>query len=143
MTPTIPTARRLLLATTVVLAAACGDDLIVAPSLAGSYRATELRATFTGQTPVDVLAAGGTLSITIDGSNATSGTLSIPASLNGGTAFTASMAGTATVTGDNVRFTQNADTFVRDLTWTRTATGLRVVSQTAGSASFTITLTRQ
>jgi hypothetical protein len=143
MRATIRTARRALLATTALLGAACGDDLIVPPPLAGTYRATEFRATFTGQAPVDVLAAGGTLSITIDQGNATSGTLSIPASLNGGTAFTASMAGTATITGGNVRFTQSADTFVRDLTWTRTDAGLRVSNQTAGSASFTITLTRQ
>ena len=128
---------------TATIGVACGDGPTEPAALAGSYRATELRATFTGQAPVDVLAAGGTLSITIGGDNATSGTLSIPASLNGGTPFTASMAGTATTSGDDVRFSQTADTFVRDLTWTRTATGLRVTNQTAGSASFTITLTRQ
>jgi hypothetical protein len=42
-----------------------------------------------------------------------------------------------------VRFEQTADTFVRDRTFTVLGNTLQATNQTAGVASFTITLTRQ
>ena len=75
--------------------------------------------------------------------NATSGSLTVPGSVSGGTALTASMAGTAFRTGNTVRFQQSADTFVRDLVWTVSDNALTVADQAAGSARFTITLSRQ
>jgi hypothetical protein len=126
------------------LTTACGGDGTgPADSVTGTYVATVFSVTPTGQAPINVLAAGGSLGITIAANNSTSGTLSIPASVTGTTAFTADMAGTALVTSSTVQFQQAADSFVRDLTWSRTGTSLTVVAQTAGSASHTITLTRQ
>jgi len=135
---------RLVLAVSVA-ATACTvvDTLDSSNFLTGTYSATIFLVTPTGQAPIDVLAAGGTLSITIASSGATSGTLDVPASVTGGTRFLASMAGTATVTALTVQFSQDADTFVRDLTWSRVGTALRVVDQVAGGSSFTITLLHQ
>ena len=120
----------------------CSDSTTEPTSIAGSYTASTFTLTPTGSTSRDVLAAGGSLTINIASSNAITGTLNVPASVTGGSAFVADMAGTATVTGSTVRFTQSADTFVRDLNWTIQGNTLRVTNQTAGSASFTITLTR-
>lgn len=121
----------------------CGSDTPSQPSaLAGTYTATVFRVTPTGQATIDVLAQGGSLSITIASDNAASGTLSLPASV-AGTPFTASMTGTAVQTGGTVRFEQTADTFVRDLTFTIVGNTLQATNQVAGVGSFTITLTRQ
>ena len=125
-------------------AAGCGSDGPTDPanSLAGSYRATVFSVTPNGQAAIDVLSANGSLAITIGAANGLSGHLSLPASVTGSSAFTADMAGTAIVTGATVTFQQGADSFVRDLVWTRVGTSLTVVAQTAGSAAFTITLAR-
>lgn len=115
-------------------------------AIVGTWTATQLNITPTGQAPIDALAAGGTLTIAISGSTATTGTLSLPASVTGGAPLNASMAGRAFLssTGTEVTFTQTADTFVRDLTWQRVGnTSLRVSNQVAGGASFTVILTRQ
>lgn len=111
--------------------------------LTGTYAAVIFDVTPTGQAPVNVIGAGGSLSITIDASGATTGTLNIPSSVTGGAPLVASMAGTATITALTVEFDQSADTFVRDLTWTRTGTALSVMAQAAGSATYTITLVHQ
>jgi len=121
----------------------CGSDAPNQPSsIAGVYTATVFRVTPTGQPTIDVVAQGGTLSITIASDNTASGTLSLPASV-AGTPFTASMTGTVVQTGTTVRFEQTADTFVRDLTFTVVGNTLQATNQVAGAGSFTITLTRQ
>ncbi len=122
--------------------AACSDDPTAPRPIAGRYTATTFRAGPTGQPPIDVLAAGGTLTVEIAADNRTSGTLALPAAVTGGQALTASMAGTAVRTGNTVRFEQSADTFVRDLRWTVDGNTLRVQSQAAGEGTFTIALTR-
>lgn len=106
--------------TIVLFSGGCGDLDAPDPSdsLAGTYVATVFNVTPTGN-------------------------LSIPASINGGTALSESMAGTATMTGTNVQFQQSADTFVRDLTWAFANNTLSVSNQTAGGAAQTLTLTRQ
>jgi hypothetical protein len=134
---------RLALAVVSVAPACTVGDTLDASFLTGTYAATVFVVTPVGQAPLNVLAAGGTLSITINSSGTTSGSLNVPASVTGGTAFTASMAGTATITALTVQFSQDADTFVRDLVWSRVGTELQVVNQTAGNSSFTITLTHQ
>ena len=121
--------------------AACGYGT-ESVRLDGTYVATVFRVTPQGQSQIDVLGAGGSLTITIATSNAVTGTMVIPASVSGGP-LSASMAGTAARDGDEVTFTQAADTFVRDLSWTLSAQGLSVTGQAAGSAAFTITLSRQ
>lgn len=127
------------------LAVSCGGTETVGPSslLAGTYAAIVFDVTPLGQSQVSVLAAGGSLSITIDASGTTSGSLLIPGSVTGGAPFTANMAGTAIITALTVEFDQGADTFVRDLTFARVALALRVVDQTVGDATYSITLARQ
>ena len=110
-----------------LLGAACGGDSTEptmpptppppqAPSVAGTYNATQF--TLSGAVTGDVIAAGGNLTLTLATGGAVTGSLFIPASLAGGTEFNADMAGTYTVTGDTLRFTQSADSFVRDMVWT-------------------------
>jgi hypothetical protein len=120
---------------------ACGGNTGPSLTLPGTYVASVFRVTPTGQALIDVLAAGGTLSITVASDNSTTGSLSIPASLNAGTPFIADMAGTATLNGSSVHFQQASDSFVKDLTWTL-GTNL-TVNQTISGATYTITLTRQ
>jgi len=121
----------------------CGSDSPSHPSsLAGTYVATVFRVTPTGESTIDVLAAGGSLSVTIASDNTASGSLSIPASV-AGTPFTASMAGTVVQSGSTVQFQQTADTFVRNLTFTIVGNTLQATSQVAGAGSFTITLSRR
>lgn len=93
---------------------ACGDDG-VATLLPGGYGATTF--TLSGAVTGDVLAAGGFLQMLLQADGTTSGTLSIPASLAEGTDFEASMVGTWRQEGSVVRFSQEADTFVRDIIW--------------------------
>jgi hypothetical protein len=85
-----------------------------------TYQATTFAITPQSGSSLDVLAAGGSLTVTLDGQNVTSGTLNVPASFNGGTAFVANIVGTVTITGSTVRFQQTEDTFVRDLEWQHT-----------------------
>ena len=66
----------------------------------------------------DVLAEGGSLTITLNADGTTSGSLLVPAALNEGVDFTADMAGTFSLVGDSLSFSQNADSFVRDMSWT-------------------------
>jgi hypothetical protein len=101
--------------------AACGDDeiLVSTPtrqSVAGSYTATTFTTTAggtTGGSVTNVLSQGGVLQLTLAASGTSTGRLLIPTAV-AGAAVDASMAGTWTLSGDTVRFTQAADTFVRD-----------------------------
>ena len=132
----------LLVALAGLTATACGYGT-ESVRLDGTYVATVFRVTPTGQALIDVLAAGGSLTLTIGSNNSVTGTLTVPGSVNQGVPVSESMAGTAARTDAAVEFTQAADTFVRDLSWTLSEEGLRVTNQTAGGASYTVTLTRQ
>ncbi len=123
--------------------ACSGGTTEPSPSLEGNYVSTVFRITPAGQAAIDVQSAGGTLTISITANGQTTGNLLVPASVNGGTVFTASMAGTASKSGNSVSFTQAADTFVRDLTWSLAQNGLSVTSQVVGNTTYTITLSRQ
>lgn len=119
----------------------CGDSS--APdngSRAASYTATTLRVTPSGQPAVDVLASGGSLSLTIEAQNQVTGHLSIPPSIQGG--LEADMAGTAVVNGNTVTFDQTADTFIRDLTFTRVGSELHA-DQTLSGTRFEVILSPQ
>ena len=66
-----------LLALAVSVANSCGEDACActpAETLVGTYNATRLRFTPSGQATVDALAAGATITLTLSGSGATSGT---------------------------------------------------------------------
>lgn len=142
-------ARPAILSTVAVLScnnSLCGCSPVPLNPVAGVWAATQFLVTPTGQAQIDVLAAGGSMTISIFADNSTSGSLSVPASVAGGSPITASMAGTASLNSaeTEVTFDQAADTFVRDLTWERVGTTtLRVSNQVAGSAAFSITLSRQ
>lgn len=110
-------------------------------TLAGTYTATHFRVTESGAAEVDVLANNGRLVINIAENNTTTGSLILPSNIQGG--LTASMAGTANLSGSTVTFQQNEDTFVRDLSWTLTNNGLTVSDQLHQGTLYTITLTRQ
>lgn len=91
----------------------CGSDA-TAPTMAdvaGDYSATS----FVGA-GFDVLAEGGSLDMTLGADGSVAGGMIIPASAGG--PFQADMAGTYTLSGNNLTFQQAADTFVRDATWT-------------------------
>ena len=122
-----------------LLAAGC-SDAIGPESLAATYVATEF--TLAGEVSGDVLAAGGSLSITLNADGTTSGSVFVPAALNDGEDFTASLAGTFTVTDGSITFTQDADTFVRDITWEVDGTRLRGAGTFSG-VTITVVLTRQ
>jgi hypothetical protein len=114
------TAVRLAAFASVAAVAACGDNPASANPIAGTYTASTFQVIPEGMTnALDVKAAGGTLTITVNEDNTTSGQLVVPGALIGSpTDFVASMAGTVTVTGSTATFHQTADTFIRDLTWT-------------------------
>ncbi|QJR37642.1 hypothetical protein [Gemmatimonas groenlandica] len=123
---------------------ACGNDSPTeSDGLSGTYIATTLRITPTGQASIDALAQGGSMTVVINDNRSTGGSLTLPAVVTGGAALTASLAGTAVQTGGTIRFQHSADTFVRDLTFTVGAGVLTVTDQAAGSARFTIRLSRQ
>jgi len=128
-------------AVALVVAAGCGDD--TGPkSIAGTYHATTFTEAQTGQQPVNVLTAGGSLTITITADNKTSGTLFIPKAIAGTTTdFTAGMTGSAVIAGNTVTFAQTADTFVRDVVWTIGDNTLTTTSTISGTIN--VTLTRQ
>ena len=94
---------------------ACSDP-VTPESIAGTYEAGTF--TLSGQVSADVLAEGGSLTITLNADGTTSGSLLVPAALNEGVDFTADMAGTFSLVGDSLSFSQNADSFVRDMSWT-------------------------
>lgn len=118
----------------------CSDSTEPDESVVGSYAATTF--TLSGDVNGDVLAAGGGMTITLATDLTTRGSLFVPASLNEGEDFNADMAGTYTRTGDVLRFTQDADTFVRDVNW---QVGSNQLSGTGTFSDVTITvvLTRQ
>jgi hypothetical protein len=94
---------------------ACGGDGFspTTETVAGSYTAT----TFTITSPVgttDLLALGATVTITLAGDGTTTGHLFVPAGAAGGGDLDADIAGTWTLAGSTVTFSQTADTFIRD-----------------------------
>lgn len=107
----------------------------------GTYQATVLTVVMPGQT-LDVLASGGSLTITLASNGTTSGRLFVPGGGENGEDFDASMAGTWNQTGDTVRFVQDADTYVRDATWTVVAPTLRTTF-VSGTTTITTVLTKQ
>lgn len=122
--------------------AASGCDSTDPNPLAGTFVATSFIVTEAGEPPMDVLALGGDLTITVAQNNSTAGTLTVPSELTGGSDLSFSMNGTAMRTGNTVQFDQPSDTFVRDLAWTFSGNTL-VANETVSGVSLAITLTRQ
>ena len=97
---------------------ACGSDTIIggATPPVGSYAAIIFVTTgSSGQT--NQLTNGGSLNITLAANGTTSGHLHVSASGNN-PALDADMVGTWAKNGDQIHFTQAADTFMNNLTFT-------------------------
>jgi hypothetical protein len=96
--------------------AACGSDS-TAPqsSLVGSYTAVQW-VTTGGSGQTNQLVAGSTLQIALSSNGTTSGHMHIAAS-GGSPVSDFDMAGTWERSGNSVDFSQNADSFVRDMTF--------------------------
>lgn len=119
---------------------ACSDSSTAPTTVAGDYTATTFTLVQSGST-TDVLAAGGSLAITLTSAGTTSGRLLIPASLNDGVVFDESMEGTYTASNGSITFVQTSDTFIRDITFNQsgnTLTGTR----TLNGATITLVLAK-
>jgi hypothetical protein len=97
----------------VALIGGCGDD----DNLTGSYQATVFTTQPTGGAVTNVLAAGGSISLVIGSDLSTSGTLSIPAGVQGGP-VSVSLLGQAVELEGAVTLSLVSDTFLRDMDFT-------------------------
>jgi hypothetical protein len=123
------------------VAAACsGGTEPKTADVAGSYSATAFTTTSAGTT-TNQLSRGSTLALVLSAQGAVTGTLFIPDDGVSGT-VNANMAGTWTLSGSTVSFTQNADTFVRDMSFTF-ANNTLVGDDTFSGTRIQVTLTRQ
>jgi hypothetical protein len=86
-------------------------------SVAGSYTATTFTVTGTGGT-TNVLAAGGSISLTLAAAGTTSGRLFVPGGGEGSGDFDEALTGTWTLQDSTVTLDHDADTFLRDMTLT-------------------------
>ncbi len=130
----------------VLLLAACSDDddpMGSTAGVAGDYSTT----TFTlreGTNPVvNMLARGGSIEVTLTATGGVTGQMIIPDTPEFGDAFTTNLVGTFTVTGSTLRFTQSADTFIRDFIWTIEGQTLTSSGDAGGGILAEVTLTRQ
>ena len=95
---------------------ACNGDIFspTTANVAGAYTATVFTAT-TGGLTINLLDAGASLTVTLAEGGTVTGHLFVPGGAEGGGDLDADLAGTWTLTGSTVRFTQAADTFVSDV----------------------------
>ena len=98
-----------------VTVVACSDSFKpTTENVVGDYSLQSLTTTDTSGT-TDWVAAGSTLTISLDTNGTVTGNLFIPGAAEGGGDFIADMAGTWSLIGDVITFSQTADTFVRDM----------------------------
>lgn len=109
-------------------------------SVAGVYLATTFT-TVTNAVSTDRLAAGASLSITLNSDWSTTGQLLVPDGNADGSDFIASMAGTWTLGGTTVTFHQAADTFVREMEFEISGNTL-VGDEIFGDTRVVVTLTK-
>jgi hypothetical protein len=112
--------RRFAIVPALAIAGSCGDlsTSVIPDVIPGTYAASSFRVTPPGQPIVDVIAAGGSLTITVAEDLSTDGTLFIPGGLISSQAVQASMAGKLVQKSDGTWFfQQNANTFMRLLIW--------------------------
>jgi hypothetical protein len=141
MPTTLRRLMRYVLVPALALASACENSLSIEPDvLAGNYTATSFVVTQTGQSAVDVLAKGGSLSINIAADSTTTGLLSLPAGVLSPTGGTADMTGRITRLSDgSFKFTQSANSFINQLTWQQFTDAL-VSTSFLSNTQFQITL---
>ena len=134
--------RRLAFLPVVAFALGCGDPTvsIVADVIPGTYQAVSFKVTPSGQPTVDVLAAGGSLNITIAADGSMTGMLNLPPGLISTGAISANMAGKLVPNSDGTYwFNQTEDTFVRNLAWQQ-FTDAFVSTSVLSGVQFQITL---
>src|SRR6266566_1604731 len=96
---------------------ACSDSFKpTTDNVLGNYAASTFTTTDSTGTK-DWIVAGASLELLLGAQGITVGTLSVPGAGPGGTNVLADMTGTWELTGNTVHFTQNDDTFVRDIDW--------------------------
>jgi hypothetical protein len=117
---------RLSLALLVAGTLGCRDE-----GLPGTYHATTFTMQQTGASTTDILAAGGSITLTIAGDLSTTGSLKLPANVQGGPT-TVSLLGSAALIGNEVTLNLVADTFMRDATWTFEGSALSTVYTSSG-----------
>ena len=81
--------------------------------ITGTYDATVFTVDFEGAT-IDVLSAGGDLSVTLREDLTFTAAVEVPDILTGGEDFPSSVSGSYLVTGTDVTFASDDDTFIRD-----------------------------
>jgi hypothetical protein len=114
VTKSLTKSRSLLLVAIPAMLLACDDPTSPPNPPVGNYTALIFVTTPTGGSARNELLAGSTLSLSLKSNGTTSGHLHLAA--NGSDPpFDADMAGTWTMNGDVVEFTQPADTFVKDM----------------------------
>jgi hypothetical protein len=119
---------------------ACDDDPTAPSAPPGAYEATSWTGS-SGGTTTDVLAAGGSFTITLTPQGTTTGHLFIPDVVSGEGDIDSDLAGTWTQSGTIVNFDHTADTFVRDMPFTIQETTL-VGDRSFGDLRIRVTLTR-
>jgi hypothetical protein len=126
-----------------LVTAGCGDDPLSVGDLVGTWEATTFEIDPAGGGAViDFLAGGATIDITVAANGTTTGTLFVPAALNGGVALTESMAGSVDLDGNSITFDQAADTFLRDADFSLNGSTL-TGTHTDGDGTITVVLTKQ
>lgn len=133
-------APRLLPALFIVALGGCDDDPTTPSTPTGAYTATSWTGS-SGGTTTDVLAAGGSFTVTLTPQGTTTGHLFIPDVVTGEGDADSDLAGTWTQSGTIINFDHTADTFVRDMPFTIQGATL-VGDRSFGDLRIRVTLTR-
>ena len=99
--------------------AACGDDdddgfSPTVDDVAGTYTASVFTLT-SGDTEIDLLSIGATVTVTLNADGATTGRLQVPAGVGGPDAIDEDLAGTWTLSGTTVTFTPSTSSLLTDV----------------------------
>jgi hypothetical protein len=125
------------------LLGACSDSSSPNDStIAGGYVATALTITGPGLHPVDYLAGGSSLTLTIAADSTVTGRLLVPATVTGGAPIDIDMAGRALPTATTIAFDQTEESFVRHLTFSRHSTYLQTDETLTNGARYQVRLDR-
>jgi ABC-type Fe3+-hydroxamate transport system substrate-binding protein len=109
-----------ILGVALTLAACGGGSDSFSPTtetVAGDYTAQVFTLTSSVGT-TDLLALGATVAVTLKPDGTTTGQLFVPGGAQGGGDLTADLAGTWTLTGTTVTFSQTSDTFIQNVDFT-------------------------
>jgi hypothetical protein len=116
--------------------AACRDD-----GFAGTYTATSFTYAQAGGAPMDVLAAGGGITLNIGNDFSTSGSMSIPASVTGGSAINIGLLGTSARNNDHVELSLVQGSFMSEMYFTYSGSSMTGAGTFSG-VSISLTLSK-